>query len=48
VSRVILTDDRPVAYLVDILPQNLLSQEELQDGFNGSVLDFLLRRKQRR
>ncbi|KPL79001.1 hypothetical protein ADN00_03670 [Ornatilinea apprima] len=46
VSRVILTDDRPVAYLVDILPQNLLSQEELQDGFNGSVLDFLLRRKQ--
>ncbi|NMC54701.1 MAG: GntR family transcriptional regulator [Chloroflexi bacterium] len=46
VSRVILTDDRPVAYLVDILPQNLLSQEELQDGFNGSVLDFLMKRKQ--
>lgn len=46
VSRVILTDDRPVAYLVDILPQNLLTQEELQDGFNGSVLDFLMRRKQ--
>lgn len=46
VSRVILTDDRPVAYLVDILPQNLLSQDELQDGFNGSVLDFLLRRRQ--
>jgi len=46
VSRVILTDDRPVAYLIDILPQEMLSQEDLQDGFNGSVLDFLLRRQQ--
>jgi GntR family transcriptional regulator len=46
VSRVILTDDRPVAFLVDILPQDVLTQEDLQEGFNGSVLDFLLRRNQ--
>ena len=46
VSRVILTDDRPVAFLVDILPQEYLSQEALQESFNGSVLDFLLRRQQ--
>lgn len=44
ISRVIFTDDRPVAYLVDTLPESILSQEDLKDGFNGSVLDLLLRR----
>ena len=44
VSRVILADDRPVAYLVDILPEDFLSPVELQEGFTGSVLDFLLKR----
>jgi len=44
VSRVILADDRPVAYLVDILPEDILSPIELQEGFTGSVLDFLLKR----
>jgi GntR family transcriptional regulator len=44
VSRVIFTDERPVAYLVDTLPETILSQEDLKTGFNGSVLDFLLRR----
>lgn len=44
VTRVILTDNRPVAYLVDTLPENILSAEELQGGFTGSVLDFLLKR----
>ncbi len=44
VSRVILAEDRPVAYLVDILPENILSESELQEGFTGSVLDYLIRR----
>jgi GntR family transcriptional regulator len=46
VERVILAEDRPVAFLVDILPRNILSAEELGDGFTGSVLDFLLKRGQ--
>lgn len=44
VSRVILTGDRPVAYLVDILPEDILTPDDLQQGFTGSVLDLLLRR----
>jgi len=44
ISRVIYADDRPVAYLVDILPPNILTEEELQSGFYGSVIDFLLKR----
>jgi GntR family transcriptional regulator len=42
--RVIQAEGRPVAYLVDILPVSVLSAEELEAGFTGSVLDFLLRR----
>jgi GntR family transcriptional regulator len=44
ISRVILADERPVAYLIDILPTELITEEELGEGFNGSVLDLLLRR----
>lgn len=44
IQRVMLAKDRPVAYLVDILPTDILTPEELQNGFTGSVLDFLLRR----
>lgn len=44
VERVILGDDRPVAFLVDILPENVLTPAELEVGFNGSVLDLLLQR----
>jgi GntR family transcriptional regulator len=44
VRRVMLAKDRPVAYLVDILPVDVLTPEELQNGFTGSVLDFLLER----
>ena len=33
-----------MAYLVDILLDDLLSPEELQQGFTGSVLDLLLKR----
>jgi len=44
VSRVIYTDDRPVAYLTDMLPPNILTEDDLKTGFNGSVLDLLLQR----
>lgn len=44
VSRVILAENRPVAYLIDVLPADVLSPSDLQEGFTGSVLDMLLRR----
>ncbi len=44
VSRVIHAEGRPVAYLIDILPEDLLNAGELATGFTGSVLDQLLRR----
>ena len=44
VSRVILAEDRPVAYLVDTLPNMVLSPDEVNGGFTGSVLDLLLKR----
>jgi len=42
VSRVILTDDAPVAYLVDIIPESVMSPETLVSQFTGSVLDLLI------
>ncbi len=44
VSRVIVAENRPVAYLVDVLPQDILSSADIEAGFTGSVLDLLLRR----
>ncbi len=44
VSRVIEADGRPVAFLIDLLPEDLLPERELLGGFRGSVLDLLLRR----
>ncbi len=44
ISRVILAEGRPAAFLVDNLPLDVLTPEDLQDGFNGSVLDLLLKR----
>ena len=44
VSRVIQADERPVAYLIDTLPAELMTLDELGEGFNGSVLDLLMRR----
>ncbi len=42
VSRVIIAVDRPVAYLIDILPEHVLPSERLGLGFTGSVLDILM------
>jgi GntR family transcriptional regulator len=44
VGRVIYTDNRPIAYLVDIVPVDILTAADLETGFTGSVLDLLLRR----
>ena len=44
VARVILADKRPVAYLVDLLPEDVMLPEDLKVGFTGSVLDFILER----
>ncbi|MBL7161026.1 MAG: GntR family transcriptional regulator [Anaerolineales bacterium] len=44
ISRVIMADDRPVAFLVDTLRLGLLVSEEVGDEFTGSVLDILLNR----
>jgi GntR family transcriptional regulator len=44
VSRVIYTDNRPIAYLVDTVTSDFLPVTEIESGFTGSVLDLLLRR----
>jgi GntR family transcriptional regulator len=44
VTRVIYADSRPIAYLVDTLPEDVLSAADLEKGFTGSVLDLLLHR----
>lgn len=44
VRRVIRADSRPVAYLVDTLPEEVLQTKDLPSDFHGSVLDFLLGR----
>lgn len=36
------TPDRPVAYLVDVVPAGLIGLEEAREFFRGSVLDLLM------
>ncbi len=45
ISRVILAEKRPVAYLIDILPEHVLHAEQIPPNFSGSVLDILLARQ---
>jgi GntR family transcriptional regulator len=42
VQRVMRAESRPVAYLVDALPLDLLKPEELATEVRGSVLDYLI------
>jgi GntR family transcriptional regulator len=42
VRRVMRAQGRPVAYLVDLLPEEILKPSDLPADFSGSVLDFLL------
>lgn len=44
VRRVMREESRPVAYLIDVLPEEVLRAEQLPSHFKGSVLDFLLQR----
>jgi len=44
VLRVIYTNNRPIAFLLDTLPLDILAASEIQTGFTGSVLDLLMRR----
>jgi GntR family transcriptional regulator len=44
VARIIRADKRPVAYLVDILPTDILGHEDVTQEFSGSVLDVILKR----
>ncbi len=44
IRRVIRADTRPVAYLVDTLPEEVIKLEALPQGFSGSVLDFMRER----
>lgn len=43
VHWVMETPDRPVAYLVDVLPAGILDIREVRENFTGSVLDLLMR-----
>lgn len=43
-SRVIQAEGRPVAFLIDVLPDDVVKLDELQTGFTGSVLDLILER----
>jgi GntR family transcriptional regulator len=43
ISRVILTEGRTIAYLVDVLPKECLFKEDVEKEFTGSVLDMLLK-----
>jgi GntR family transcriptional regulator len=42
-SRVIYAEGRPVAFLIDIVPDTLLTPDDLPDDFSGSVLDLFLK-----
>jgi len=44
IRRVIRADGRPVAYLIDCLPEDILKPGNLPADFSGSVLDFLIGR----
>lgn len=40
-TRVMLAEGRPVAYLIDIIPDCYLKEADLDENFTGSVLDLL-------
>ena len=44
ISRVMHAEGRSIAFLQDILPRDILSTRDLEQGFTGSVLDMLIRR----
>ncbi len=47
VQRVIVSGDLPIAYLIDVLPTDVLDPRALREEFQGSVLDLLLGQQNR-
>ncbi|MGD8553705.1 MAG: GntR family transcriptional regulator, partial [Anaerolineales bacterium] len=45
VSRVMCTKDRPIAYLIDSLPEEYLPDEVRRKQFEGSILDLLVKKQ---
>lgn len=45
IARVILTGTRPIAYLIDVVPTTVLTRQDLDKNFRGSVLDLFLSRR---
>ena len=45
VDRTIIAEGRPIAYLIDIAPITIMDEDDLQEGFDGSVLDWMLKRR---
>lgn len=45
VERVIYIQERPISYLIDLLPSNVLRPDELDQSFGGSVLELLWKRE---
>lgn len=43
VKRVIVAENRPVAFLQDMIPEDILPLGDLKEDFTGSVLDLLLK-----
>jgi len=41
IQRVIVADRTPVAYMLDVVPSSILSLADVDERFNGSVLDLL-------
>jgi GntR family transcriptional regulator len=46
VSRVMCAQDRPIAFLIDTLPEEYLPGEVRQKQFKGSILDLLIKQQQ--
>jgi GntR family transcriptional regulator len=44
VERVMMSGEQPIAYLVDVVPTDVLDPHLLRDSFHGSVLDLMLGR----
>jgi GntR family transcriptional regulator len=42
IKRVIIADQVPVAFLIDILPENIIAMETIEEQFTGSMLDLLI------
>jgi len=44
VTRTKAAANRPVAHMIDVLPDTVVTPQAMREGFRGSVLDYLLER----